>query len=114
MYRRSFHYDSHWIDLIDLDPVGFAQLIVTFLFTGVVTRQLHECEWRVKAVLSRAGEKSSPQSVVVVVKARDRSVFCSISCALAEPVAGLALAERFTERSRNPTDLASDSSRGTT
>jgi hypothetical protein len=32
------------------------------------------------------------------MKASAKSVFCSSSCALAEPVAGLALAERFTER----------------
>src|ERR1700722_5583772 len=33
-----------------------------------------------------------------VVNASVSNVFCSSSCALAEPVAGLALAERFTER----------------
>src|ERR1700720_1112284 len=33
-----------------------------------------------------------------VVNARVSKVFCSSSCALAEPVAGLALAERFTDR----------------
>ena len=33
-----------------------------------------------------------------MVNERERRVFCSSSCALAEPVAGLALAERFTER----------------
>src|SRR5579862_3421568 len=33
-----------------------------------------------------------------VVNASVSKVFCSNSCALAEPVAGLALAERFTER----------------
>ncbi len=33
-----------------------------------------------------------------VVNASVSSVFCSSSCAFAEPVAGLALAERFTER----------------
>ena len=32
-----------------------------------------------------------------------RIVFCSISCALAEPVAGLALADRFTDNiARSP------------
>jgi hypothetical protein len=33
-----------------------------------------------------------------VEKAKASSVFCSSSWALAEPVAGLGLAERFTER----------------
>jgi hypothetical protein len=32
-----------------------------------------------------------------VVNARANNVFCSTSCAFAEPVAGLALPERFTE-----------------
>jgi hypothetical protein len=41
-------------------------------------------------------------------------VFCSNSCAFADPVAGLALAERFTERIRSPFDFAILSSRGTT
>jgi len=37
-----------------------------------------------------------------VVNASVTSVFCSSSCALADPVAGLALAERFTERTGIP------------
>src|SRR5258706_15059526 len=37
-----------------------------------------------------------------VVNARVIKVLCSSSCALAEPVAGLALAERFTERTGIP------------
>jgi len=42
------------------------------------------------------------------------NVFCSISCAFAEPVAGLALAERFTDRTRNPFSCAKRCSRGNT
>jgi len=39
----------------------------------------------------------------LVENASESSVFCSISCALEEPVDGLALAERFTERTgRSP------------
>ncbi len=34
---------------------------------------------------------------VFVVNARVSSVVCSTSCAFAEPVAGLALADRFTD-----------------
>ena len=49
-----------------------------------------------------------------VVNANANNVFCSNSCAFAEPVAGLALPERFTERSRNPSSFARRSSRGTT
>src|SRR5712691_5103279 len=45
-----------------------------------------------------------------VVKARVTKVFCSSSWALAEPVAGLALAERFTDRTGRP--LATRSMRG--
>src|SRR5882672_4350759 len=37
-----------------------------------------------------------------VVKASVTNVLCSSSCALADPVAGLALAERFTERTGIP------------
>ena len=37
-----------------------------------------------------------------VVNASVTKVLCSSSCALAEPVAGLALAERFTERTGIP------------
>jgi len=37
-----------------------------------------------------------------VVNASVINVLCSSSCALAEPVAGLALAERFTERTGIP------------
>ena len=45
-------------------------------------------------------ERGGAQALGVVVKASVRSVFCSNSWAFAEPVAGLALAERFTERVR--------------
>ena len=40
------------------------------------------------------------QALGVVEKANVIKVFCSSSWALAEPVAGLALEERFTERTR--------------
>src|SRR5580658_7601080 len=48
------------------------------------------------------GRKPGPLSPLghfqsCAVKASANSVFCSTSCAFAEPVAGLALAERFTE-----------------
>ncbi len=48
----------------------------------------------------RAPHSKASYELGVVAKARVRSVFCSSSWALAEPVAGLALAERFTERTR--------------
>src|SRR6267378_1007342 len=54
------------------------------------------------------------QLLLEVVKARARSVFCSNSWALAEPVAGLALAERLTERTLSPRAFARRSSRGKT
>jgi hypothetical protein len=41
-------------------------------------------------------------SVAVVVNAKFSRVFCSSSCALADPVAGLALADRFTARTLRP------------
>jgi hypothetical protein len=41
-------------------------------------------------------------SPTVVVNAKLKSVFCSISCALADPVAGLALADLFTARTFLP------------
>jgi uncharacterized damage-inducible protein DinB len=54
-----------------------------------------------KAKLSGPGEK--PPTELLVVKARESSVVCSISCAFAEPVAGLALADRFTDNTdRSP------------
>src|SRR5438477_210946 len=49
-----------------------------------------------------------------MVNASARSVFCSSSWALAEPVAGLALGERLTERRTRPAPLAMRSSRGRT
>jgi hypothetical protein len=39
----------------------------------------------------------SPGCQSTVVNASANNAFCSTSCAFAEPVAGLALAERFTE-----------------
>ena len=36
------------------------------------------------------------------VNARLNKVFCSTSCALADPVAGLALADRFTDMTERP------------
>jgi hypothetical protein len=42
--------------------------------------------------------KPAPCQFGPVVNASVNKVFCSSSCALAEPVAGLALADRFTER----------------
>ena len=49
----------------------------------------------------------------MVAKAKVISVFCSSSWALAEPVAGLALAERFTVRTRRYLAWAMRSRRGT-
>ena len=50
----------------------------------------------------------------MVAKARVSRVFCSSSWALAEPVAGLALAERFTDRKRRFLAWAMRSRRGST
>ena len=44
-----------------------------------------------------AGLKEPPDYCVPTVKASVSKVFCSTSCAFADPVAGLALAERLTE-----------------
>lgn len=54
------------------------------------------------------------QTVGVVVNAKVMSVFCSRLWALAEPVAGLALAERLTVRTRRLFACAMRSSRGNT
>src|SRR6266404_2924175 len=53
-------------------------------------------------------------SVGLVVNARLSSVFCSNSCALAEPVAGLALGERLMERIFRPLLCTNWPMRGTT
>jgi len=55
-----------------------------------------------------------PQELLEVEKAKVSRVFCSSSWALAEPVAGLALAERFTERTRMFRACAMCSRRGST
>lgn len=54
------------------------------------------------------------QEPLVVAKASVSRVFCSSSWAFAEPVAGLALAERFTERTRIFRACAMCSRRGKT
>ena len=45
------------------------------------------------------------QNYVFARKASASNVFCSTSCAFAEPVAGLALAERFTENTGRLRDI---------
>jgi hypothetical protein len=77
----------------------------------VVTLGLQKYEWHVNGN-PRFPCDNRGQSPVVVVKASVSSVFCSSSCAFAEPVAGLALAERFTERTCKPFACASRSSLG--
>ena len=66
---------------------------------------------RRRAEKQRKGSSPADQ-LLPVVKARVSSVFCSSSWALAEPVAVLALAERFTDRTGRPP--AARSSQGMT
>ena len=81
-----------------------------------------DCSDNVIAVLPRGFRLPSsqgtaitpPQELLEVAKAKVSRVFCSSSWALAEPVAGLALAERFTERTRMFRACAMCSSRGST
>jgi hypothetical protein len=96
-----------------IDRLGFG---LGFCFCGK-----HSCWLRQKALTTgfteEHGEADPPltsQSELqplyypCVVKARARIVFCSTSCALADPVAGLALADRFTDSTgRSPAILFS-------
>ena len=69
---------------------------------------------KASATLGKIGRSRSDYELGVVAKARVSKVFCSSSWALEEPVAGLALAERFTERTRMFLSLAMRSRRGST
>ena len=53
------------------------------------------------------GAPFKPKSSYLLIppSARSMSVFCSISCAFADPVAGLALAERFTVKTGRPPEI---------
>jgi hypothetical protein len=57
------------------------------------TRRLYQRRVRLSTEFRNSLE---PGRIAYVVNASESSVFCSTSWALAEPVAGLALAERFT------------------
>ena len=54
--------------------------------------------WTETRILAHPHPDSAPHCALAVVKASASKVFCWTSCPLPEPVAGLGLAESFTER----------------